>query len=70
VSDELNHASIIDGARLSRAQVAIARHADPAHVDELLTAHDGPALVVTDTVFSMDGDEAPVDALAEVTEGG
>jgi 8-amino-7-oxononanoate synthase len=68
VSDELNHASIIDGARLSRAEVAIARHADPAHVDELLTAHDGPVLVVTDTVFSMDGDEAPVDALAEVCQ--
>ena len=66
VSDELNHASIIDGARLSRGRVAVARHADPAHVDELLAAHDGPALVVTDTVFSMDGDEAPVDALAEV----
>ena len=65
VSDELNHASIIDGARLSRGQVAIARHRDPVHVDELLAAHDGPALVVTDAVFSMDGDEAPVDALAE-----
>jgi 8-amino-7-oxononanoate synthase len=66
VSDELNHASIIDGARLSRGTVAIARHADPAHVDQLLSAHAGPALVVTDTVFSMDGDEAPVGALAEV----
>jgi 8-amino-7-oxononanoate synthase len=66
VSDELNHASIIDGGRLSRGQVVVARHNDPAHVAELLTAHDGPALVVTDTVFSMDGDEAPVDELASV----
>jgi 8-amino-7-oxononanoate synthase len=66
VSDELNHASIIDGARLSRGRVVVARHADPRHVDELLAAHSGPALVVSDTVFSMDGDEAPVGALAEV----
>jgi 8-amino-7-oxononanoate synthase len=60
VSDELNHASIIDGCRLSRADVVIARHADPAHVAELLDRHDGPAVVVTDTVFSMDGDVAPL----------
>jgi 8-amino-7-oxononanoate synthase len=66
VSDELNHASIIDGARLSRGRVAVGRHCDPSHVDELLAAHDGPALVVSDTVFSMDGDEAPIEALAEV----
>ena len=66
VSDELNHASIIDGARLARGTVAIARHGDIAHVDELLEAHDGPAIVVTDTVFSMDGDEAPLADLFEV----
>jgi 8-amino-7-oxononanoate synthase len=66
VSDELNHASIIDGARLARAQVAVARHADVGHVHALLAGHDGPALVVTDSVFSMDGDEAPVVELAEV----
>jgi 8-amino-7-oxononanoate synthase len=66
VSDELNHASIIDGCRLSRGQVDIARHRDVEHVDALLSAHDGPSIVVTDTVFSMDGDEAPVEALAEV----
>ena len=68
VSDELNHASIIDGARLARGRVAIARHADVDHVDSLLTEHDGPALVVVDSVFSMDGDLAPVDALAEVCD--
>lgn len=66
VSDELNHASIIDGARLSRGRVAIARHRDVDHVDALLAAHDGPAIVVTDTVFSMDGDETPLDALLAV----
>jgi 8-amino-7-oxononanoate synthase len=65
VSDELNHASIIDGARLARGQVAVARHGDVRHVAELLGAHAGPSLVVTDTVFSMDGDEAAVHELAE-----
>lgn len=66
VSDELNHASIIDGCRLSRSQVAVARHADVDHVDELLrTSGDARSIVVTDSVFSMDGDEAPVQALAE-----
>jgi 8-amino-7-oxononanoate synthase len=66
VSDELNHASIVDGCRLSRGQVAVARHADVDHVDALLAAHDGPAVVVTDSVFSMDGDEAPIDGLFAV----
>jgi len=66
LSDELNHASIIDGCRLARAETKVYRHADPAHVDELLAGHGGPAIVVTDTVFSMDGDAAPVEKLAEV----
>lgn len=66
VSDELNHASIVDGCRLARGAVALARHADPGHVDELLAAHDGPGVVVTDTVFSMDGDEAPITDLLDV----
>ncbi|MFV0315429.1 MAG: aminotransferase class I/II-fold pyridoxal phosphate-dependent enzyme [Microthrixaceae bacterium] len=67
VSDELNHASIIDGCRLSRSPIAVATHNDPDHVDSLLAASDAPrSIVVTDAVFSMDGDEAPIAALAEV----
>jgi 8-amino-7-oxononanoate synthase len=65
LSDELNHASIIDGCRLSRAPVAVYRHADAEHAAALLEATPGPALVVTDTVFSMDGDLAPLGALAD-----
>lgn len=67
VSDELNHASIIDGCRLSRSPVEIARHNDLDHVDQLLASGTSErAIVVTDAVFSMDGDEAPVAALGEV----
>ena len=66
LSDELNHASIIDGCRLAAADVAVYRHSDVDHVEALLAAGgEAPAIVVTDTVFSMDGDLAPVEALAE-----
>ena len=65
-SDELNHASIIDGARLSRAEVVVYRHCDPEHLDKLLRGATGPAMVVSDVVFSMDGDVAPVAELAAV----
>jgi 8-amino-7-oxononanoate synthase len=65
-SDELNHASIIDGARLSRAEVAVYRHGDVDHLDTLLNEWTGPTLVVTDVVFSMDGDVAPVKEIAEL----
>jgi len=70
-SDELNHASIIDGARLSRAKIKVFRHKDVAHCEELLAEvqHEpGRKLVITDGVFSMDGDIGPVGALADVAE--
>ena len=67
VSDELNHASIIDGCRLARAETVVARHADPEHVDDLLAdAGSRRGIVVSDTVFSMDGDLAPVDDLVKI----
>jgi len=64
LSDERNHASIIDGCRLSAADVRVYRHGDLNHVEALLAEWPGPTVVVTDTVFSMDGDVAPVGALA------
>jgi 8-amino-7-oxononanoate synthase len=67
-SDELNHASIIDGARLARAEVAVYPHNDLRRLDAMLDAADRPALVVTDSVFSMDGDPARLDDLAELCE--
>jgi 8-amino-7-oxononanoate synthase len=63
-SDERNHASIIDGSRLARADVAVYRHGDVDHLDALL-AEAQRAVVVTETVFSMDGDVAPVADLVE-----
>jgi 8-amino-7-oxononanoate synthase len=64
VSDERNHASIVDGCRLSRAEVCVYHHGDVDQVADLLRSAPGPVLVVTDTVFSMDGDVAPVADLA------
>jgi len=71
LSDELNHASIIDGARLSRAKIKVFRHKDIAHCEELLQEianEPGHKLVITDGVFSMDGDIGPVDKLAPLAE--
>src|SRR6204780_3846407 len=71
ISDELNHASIIDGARLSRAKIKVFRHKDVAHAEELLREiqnEPGRKLVITDGVFSMDGDIGPVGALAALCE--
>jgi glycine C-acetyltransferase len=71
LSDELNHASIIDGARLSRAKIKVFRHKDVAHCEELLKEiqnEPGRKLVITDGVFSMDGDIGPVAKLCDVAD--
>jgi len=67
-TDELNHASIIDGVRLSKAARHIYRHNDAGHLREQLKAATGARrkLIITDGVFSMDGDVAPLDELAKV----
>jgi glycine C-acetyltransferase len=71
VSDRLNHASIIDGARLSRCEIKVFEHRDAEHAGRLLaeSAADGRhQLLITDGVFSMDGDIAPLPDLVEVAE--
>ncbi len=71
LSDELNHASIIDGARLSRAKIKVFRHKDVAHCEELLQEiadQPGHRLVITDGVFSMDGDIGPVKDLCDLAD--
>ncbi len=70
-SDELNHASIIDGARLSGARIARFAHADPGDLERVIKENEGQyrrALIVTDGVFSMDGDIAPLDRIYEVAK--
>src|SRR3954464_2726227 len=71
ISDELNHASIIDGARLSRATIKVFRHKDATHAEELLKEvadKPGHKLLITDGVFSMDGDIGPLPALCDLAE--
>src|SRR2546425_7747755 len=71
ISDALNHASIIDGARLSKAKILVFRHKDIAHAEEQLASiknEPGKKLLITDGVFSMDGDIGPLPALCGLAE--
>ncbi|HEY6184079.1 MAG TPA: glycine C-acetyltransferase [Terriglobales bacterium] len=71
ISDQLNHASIIDGARLSRAKILVFEHKNVAHAEEQLASvkdRPGKKLLITDGVFSMDGDIGPLPALCDVAE--
>ncbi len=70
-SDELNHASIIDGCRLSKAEIRVYRHCDVENLKSILEVDKNlgkKKLIVTDTVFSMDGDLAPLPEIAEIAE--
>jgi len=68
-SDELNHASIIDGCRLSGACIHVYRHNDVEHLDALLAGTVARRrLIVTESVFSMDGDRAPLMAICDLAE--
>jgi glycine C-acetyltransferase len=71
ISDELNHASIIDGCRLSRAEIRVFPHKDLNRLEEILKethSFPGRKLLITDGIFSMDGDIAPLPALVELGE--
>ncbi len=71
ISDELNHASIIDGARLSKATIKVFKHKDVADCERILQENanwSGHKLIITDGVFSMDGDIAPLPALCDLAE--
>jgi glycine C-acetyltransferase len=67
-SDELNHASIIDACRLSGAKVQVFRHNDVDHLEKLASSTSGRKVVITEGIFSMDGDPADLDRICEVTE--
>lgn len=67
-SDELNHASIIHGVRVAKRRAGIFRHNDLDHLDDLLKQHSGRKLIITESVFSMDGDRADLPALVQLAE--
>ena len=70
ISDELNHGSIIDGVRLTKASRAVYQHNDMAALEQVLKEHSSSErkLIITDGVFSMDGDIAPLDEITELAE--
>lgn len=68
LSDERNHASLIDGARLSKLDVRVYRHGDVGHLEELIRDAPPPRTIVSDALFSMDGDPAPVAEIAAIAE--
>lgn len=69
ISDALNHASIIDGSRLSRAEIKVYEHNNMDSLEELLKGgNSGRVLIITDGVFSMDGDIAPLPAIVELAQ--
>jgi glycine C-acetyltransferase len=71
ISDQLNHASIIDGARLSRAKILVFNHKDLAHAEEQLASvkdQPGHKVLISDGVFSMDGDIGPLAGLCHLAE--
>lgn len=68
-SDELNHASLVDGCRISRAEVHVYRHADAGDLEQALrTSNARRKLVVTDSIFSMDGDAAPLADICDLAD--
>ena len=67
-SDELNHASIVHGCRAARSTLHIYRHKDLDHLDHLLGQHTGRKLILTESVFSMDGDRADLAAIVQLAE--
>lgn len=67
-SDALNHASIVHGCRVTRAKTQVFRHNDLDHLDDLLARNSGRKLILTESVFSMDGDRADLPALVKLAE--
>jgi len=68
-SDKLNHASIIDGCRLSGAEIVVYAHGDPQDLERKVRSRRGrPGLIVTDGLFSVDGDIAPLPAIVEIAQ--
>ena len=70
-SDELNHACLIDGARLSRSKIVIYKHSDMKDLESKLKkfkASNGKKMIISDSVFSMDGDIAPLDSIVKLSK--